>query len=244
MFIITTLYIVFGKKKKQSLMAVVTQQPFYTVPPVEEVLYNNGPIKIRKMMDTHEDCSFYAHLSTEAFTDKIVHATKESSIPKVIEFTRVTSKGRPQELYDRIFVAEYDGVRAGLCSIAYHGDKEKFPERSSDVVPDFDCCDLCGLLCLDSATTEKNVPVGYCYIECICVDGKFRGKGIGKVLMDVVETDAKRNHNCKTMYLWVVSTNRALNLYSRQGYVVTENKTCCLRCMLGVKKASRMDKPL
>ena len=53
------------------------------------------------------------------------------------------------------------------------------------------------LLCLDNATTEKNVPVGYCYIECICVDGKFRGKGIGKVLMDVVETDAKRNHNCK-----------------------------------------------
>ncbi|VDI31787.1 Hypothetical predicted protein [Mytilus galloprovincialis] len=223
-------------------MAIVTQQPFYTAAAVEEVLYNHGPIKIRKMMDTHEDCSFYAHLSTEAFTDKVVHATKESSIPKVIEFTRVTSKGRPQEVYNRIFVAEYDGVRAGLCSIGYHGDTEKFPERSSDLVPDFDCCDLCGLFCLDFATTE-NVPVGHCYIECICVDDKFRGKGIGKVLLNVVETDAK-HHNCRTMYLWVVSSNRAKNLYSRQGYVVTENTTCCLRCILGVKKAYRMDKPV
>ncbi|VDI31786.1 Hypothetical predicted protein [Mytilus galloprovincialis] len=175
-------------------MAIVTQQPFYTAAAVEEVLYNHGPIKIRKMMDTHEDCSFYAHLSTEAFTDKVVHATKESS------------------------------------------------ERSSDLVPDFDCCDLCGLFCLDFATTE-NVPVGHCYIECICVDDKFRGKGIGKVLLNVVETDAK-HHNCRTMYLWVVSSNRAKNLYSRQGYVVTENTTCCLRCILGVKKAYRMDKPV
>ncbi|XP_052067768.1 uncharacterized protein LOC127707270 [Mytilus californianus] len=93
------------------------------------------------------------------------------------------------------------------------------------------------------ATVEKNVPVGYCYIEAICVDDKFRGKGIGKVLMDVVETDA-RKQNCKTMYLLVVSTNRALNLYSRQGYVITENKSCCLKCMIGEKKASRMDKQL
>ncbi|XP_052059841.1 uncharacterized protein LOC127700424 [Mytilus californianus] len=222
-------------------MAVVTQQPLSTT--VEKVQYNSGPIKIRNLMDTQEDCSFYGRLSTEAFRDKVVHATKESSIPKVIEYTTMTSRGRPQELYDRIFVAEYDGVRAGLCSIGYHGDKEKFPERANDVVPNFDCCDLCGLLCLDMATAEKNVPVGNCYIEAICVEDKFRGKGIGKVLMDVVETDAK-NHNCKAMYLWVVSTNRALNLYSRQGYVVTENKTCCLKCMLGVKKASRMDKPL
>lgn len=44
--------------------------------------------------------------------------------------------------------------------------------------------------------TPKDYPAGKCYLDPICVDEKFRGKGIGKVLLDMAEIDAKKR-GCK-----------------------------------------------
>lgn len=47
--------------------------------------------------------------------------------------------------------------------------------------------------------------VGKCYLDFICVDEKFRGKGIGKVLLDMVEIDVKKR-GCK-VYVYVLIGN-------------------------------------
>ena len=43
---------------------------------------------------------------------------------------------------------------------------------------------------------EDEVDDGKCYLDHICVDEKFRGKGIGKVLMETADNEA-RKHGCK-----------------------------------------------
>ena len=58
-------------------MSTVTEQPRLTTEPRE--LYNEGPLKIRTLVDTEEDCEFYGRLAIEAFRDKIVHATNEAA---------------------------------------------------------------------------------------------------------------------------------------------------------------------
>ena len=44
------------------------------------------------------------------------------------------------------------------------------------------------MACVVSA---NSVPPETCYIDQICVDSQFRGKGIGKVLMDRADYEAK-----------------------------------------------------
>ena len=44
--------------------------------------------------------------------------------------------------------------------------------------------------------TEENVPPGKCYLNHIAVDDGIRGKGIGKILMEKVEKEA-RARQCK-----------------------------------------------
>lgn len=58
------------------------------------------------------------------------------------------------------------------------------------------------LCCFTCATTEFEIPLGKGYIDHIGVDARFRGKGIGKVLLDMAEIDAKRK-GCQVS--WIVS---------------------------------------
>ena len=46
------------------------------------------------------------------------------------------------------------------------------------------------------AVTTEEVPPGKCYLNHIAVDEGFRGKGIGKVLLDKAEKEA-RVKGCK-----------------------------------------------
>lgn len=59
---------------------------------------------------------------------------------------------------------------------------------------DFLFCEF-RLALLDLGTSSE-VPAGKCYVDHICVDSRFRGKGIGKVLLDMAEIDAKKR-GCK-----------------------------------------------
>lgn len=51
-------------------------------------------------------------------------------------------------------------------------------------------------LALLNLATSSEVPAGKCYVDHICVDSRFRGKGIGKILLDMAEIDAKKR-GCK-----------------------------------------------
>ena len=54
------------------------------------------------------------------------------------------------------------------------------------------------LCCLDCAieNDSNNIEPGTCYLDCICVEEKFRWKGIGKTLMETANNEA-RKHACR-----------------------------------------------
>lgn len=57
-------------------MTTVTDQPKPTTESKE--LYKSGSITVRTLTDTPEDVKFFGRLITEAFKDKLLHATKKS----------------------------------------------------------------------------------------------------------------------------------------------------------------------
>eukprot|EP00193_Tetraselmis_chui_P005740 CAMPEP_0177764166 /NCGR_PEP_ID=MMETSP0491_2-20121128/7257_1 /TAXON_ID=63592 /ORGANISM="Tetraselmis chuii, Strain PLY429" /LENGTH=185 /DNA_ID=CAMNT_0019280317 /DNA_START=226 /DNA_END=780 /DNA_ORIENTATION=+ len=59
---------------------------------------------------------------------------------------------------------------------------------------------------------------GECYLEWIAVGDGARGKGVGTKLMDWAHATA-RQEGCRVISLEVMGTNRAAELYRRQGYV-------------------------
>lgn len=49
------------------------------------------------------------------------------------------------------------------------------------------------MVCLDCVVLDSGAGEEYCCIDYICVDGEYRGKGIGKALLDIAEKDAMKN---------------------------------------------------
>ena len=41
---------------------------------------------------------------------------------------------------------------------------------------------------------DEKVPLGRCYVDRIAVEEDFRGKGIGKVLLEQAEKEARSRH--------------------------------------------------
>ncbi|CAH1247852.1 Hypp8031 [Branchiostoma lanceolatum] len=91
---------------------------------------------------------------------------------------------------------------------------------------------------------NSDVHAGDCYVDRICVDEEYRGKGIGKAMLDRAESVA-REHGCTMMSLLVTQTNRAVGLYEREGYnIVTNRWSLCTWCMMGNAAFFRMEKQL
>ncbi|KAK3098730.1 hypothetical protein FSP39_022490 [Pinctada imbricata] len=202
---------------------VITEEPTSIsdkFPERNNFFHSDGPVSIRHLTDTPDDRAFAARLTVEAFREKAVHATSERSIPKFIESLTNHMQDQAPQYYERNFIAEHNGERAGLVAIKCHGDLAE------------------SLFCMESATLDsKSIPRGKCYVDHICVDENFRGKGIGKVLMEFCDIEARRI-GCKSIFLDVSTTNRARNLYERQGYEIQDTVYgCCwsYRCTIGVK---------
>ena len=51
-------------------------------------------------------------------------------------------------------------------------------------------------LYLMTSGTKVDIPADKAYVDHICVLSKFRGKGIGKILLDMADMDA-RKRGCK-----------------------------------------------
>lgn len=228
--------------------SVTTQQPLSLGQIYGHVtsgeLFNNGTVSVRNATESEEDIEFVGKLVVEGFERKFVHATSRASLPAMRTMYSNNMKGRPPLFYERHFIAEYNADKAGVCVLRYHGDSKLFPERDEDVPP-LGCCDLCGLALLNLATSSE-VPAGKCYVDHICVDSRFRGKGIGKVLLDMAEVDAKKR-GCKDIFLWVATNNRAKHLYERQGYITKETTSlCCCGawCLTGEREFALMEKVL
>ncbi|XP_011420063.3 uncharacterized protein [Magallana gigas] len=225
--------------------AVTTQQPSPAggqTPPKQ--LHSNGSVSVRNATESTEDREFLGRVVIDGFEGKYIHATNRESLPAMQTMFANHMRGRPPLFYERHFIAEYNGEKAGAIVLRYHGDSELFPGREEDLPP-VGCCNTCGIILLEMAV-PTDTPPGKCLIDMICVDTKFRGKGIGKVLLDMADMDAKKR-GCKEIFLWVSSTNRAKHLYERQGYTYKNKRTLCccgMWCGTGEREIVRMEKVL
>nr|XP_022293887.1 uncharacterized protein LOC111104311 [Crassostrea virginica]XP_022293888.1 uncharacterized protein LOC111104311 [Crassostrea virginica]XP_022293889.1 uncharacterized protein LOC111104311 [Crassostrea virginica] len=223
---------------------VTTQQPL-AGDQKNPVLLSSGPVTVRNLSQSPEDRTFLGEVMVDGFEGKIVHATSRNKLPLMVKYYENSTRGRPPLFYERYLIAEHNGERAGACVLRYRGDSERFPERDEDL-PSYGCCDMFGL-CLLEVGTHADIPEGKAYVDHISVSSKFRGKGVGKILLDTADADAKKR-GCKSIFLWVSTANRAQHLYERQGYVLKETKSwccgCCTYCMTGEKEFALMEKDL
>ncbi|CAH1233468.1 Hypp752 [Branchiostoma lanceolatum] len=199
-----------------------------------------NPLQIRNM--EAEDIEFVSRMLVDAFSDKFEHAVGKNRMEGAVQQT-VASLGRSQDVWHRYRVAVYEGRPAGAMAIKFHGDS---------AMGDFSCgeacsflgCGTCGLICMGAALENDNIPVGQCYLDHIGVDASFRGKGIGKVMLDRADHEA-REHGCTAIFLWVKKGNRAVHLYERQGYVITHTFGGWFkRCATGSRDWHNMEKQL
>ncbi|XP_013421120.1 uncharacterized protein LOC106181324 [Lingula anatina] len=205
---------------------------------------DGGPIRIRPM--TEQDSENVANLQIEAFRGKVEWAVGKSNVNKV---SRAWGNGlrRSPQWWPRYFVAELSdefGCHfAGAIVLGFYADRS-LPEPHFDT-NGLSCKVLCGMACMDMALAEKKSDPSKGYVETICVESKYRGKGIGKVLLDRAEYEAKAM-GCRSIYLKVKRTNRAKNLYERQGYRVTKDHDgcCCTYCAVGIRHFYEMEKQL
>eukprot|EP00058_Branchiostoma_floridae_P007606 XP_002593094.1 hypothetical protein BRAFLDRAFT_72830 [Branchiostoma floridae] len=178
------------------------QQPIQTAPGTDP-----GPLQVRNM--EAQDVDFAAQLLVESFSDKFEHAVGKSRMEGAVQQT-TRMLGRSRDVWHRYLIAVYDGRPAGLIVLKFHGDT---------------------LVCLRCCTSMEDISAGEGYVDRICVDANFRGKGIGKMLLDRADFDARRR-GCTTIFLWVKQGNRAVHLYERQGYVITETANGIFRCFM------------
>jgi ribosomal protein S18 acetylase RimI-like enzyme len=112
--------------------------------------------------------------------------------------------------YENTFVSEHDGQVSGLI-IAYHGkDAESLDEpivkRLRTKMKD------------PSVTLDKEAEMKDFYLDTLCVNPNFQGKGIGSALIQYVEGYAKQK-GYPRVSLVVENENEGANrLYSRLGY--------------------------
>ncbi|MHA1450433.1 MAG: GNAT family N-acetyltransferase [Candidatus Hodarchaeales archaeon] len=100
---------------------------------------------------------------------------------------------------------------------------------------------IAGLLILDSKPGVKDSL----YVSTIAVASEYRGKGIGKMLMDKAESLA-REKGLAGSCLYVATDNEtAINLYEKKGYIkAKEEKYPFLKWMFGVSGFYFMKKRL
>ena len=67
--------------------------------------------------------------------------------------------------------------------------------------------------------SDNDVPAGTCYIDHICVDGNYRGKGIGKVLMERADYEAKAK-GCRVR-LQTLYFSISINAFFVFSYIIT-----------------------
>ena len=90
-----------------------------------------------------------------------------------------------------IFIADIDGKATGYCF-----------------------CEI-----KDNPATNNTYAKKELYIDDLCVDENYRGKGVAKELFEYVKKFAVTNHfDCITLNVWA-GNDRAENFYKKQGFV-------------------------
>jgi len=191
------------------------------------------------------DCEAAAKVQVESFDDKFLHAVgNEKHFPGAKRYMTDAFNTASDADFNRVLIATCEGRVAGICILQFEGDGP-FGSGSVDSSGYLGCCPARGIRSLLSTIATTDVPKDECYLDRIGVDASFRGKGIGKALM-AASDDMARSRGCRSMTLWVATSNRAKNLYLREGYTILEDVDgCCFTyCPTGYRRFTKMEKQL
>jgi ribosomal protein S18 acetylase RimI-like enzyme len=181
-----------------------------------------------------EDFDQVNRLLTEAFFDKIgsLLDIDYSEAADVMVETGFFYKN-PVEGF---FVAETEGTIAGVVLLKFLGQKRD--DSNFRLMPVFRRYGLIRTLkfAAGALLLDESVKTGECYIEYIAVSKDFRGHGIGSALLESV-TNYATDNGFSWLTLCVASSNQAINLYKRAGFI-QKDEICSLLTYLFF----RMDK--
>ncbi|CAD5126658.1 DgyrCDS14736 [Dimorphilus gyrociliatus] len=85
---------------------------------------------------------------------------------------------------------------------------------------------------------------GECMIDCLSVDREFRGQGIGQILLDAAEKEAKKKGYTKISLLVILKNFGARRLYEKWGYVTTKLFTARPIFLFGSHGMYKMEKEI
>lgn len=168
-----------------------------------------GNVYIRRATpEDAEKAAVLTRLAIKEIAEELTGETEEETILAVLaDFFR---KSGNRISYENTFVSEHNGEVSGLI-IAYHGKDAKgldepIVERLRRKMKD------------SSITLDKEAENDDFYLDTLCVDPNFQGKGIGSALIQYVEEYAKEK-GYPRVSLVVEDVNEGANrLYNRLGY--------------------------
>lgn len=164
---------------------------------------------IRKATPEDADkAAVLTRLAIKEIAEVLTGETEEERILTVL--AELFRKSGNRISFENTFVSEHDGQVSGLI-IAYHGkDAESLDEP---IVKQ-----LRMKMKDPSVTLDKEAEMNDFYLDTLCVDPDFQGKGIGSALIQYVEGYA-RHKGYPRVSLVVENENEGANrLYSRLGY--------------------------
>ncbi|CAH1798845.1 unnamed protein product [Owenia fusiformis] len=193
-----------------------------------------------RTMEEH-DAEFVGRMEVESFKSKYEWAVGKSRTEGVAMILEKNSRNNVDG-YCRTFIAEYKNKPAGMIIIKLHGDEE-IDVSLCDLYEKLGCYGTYGMLSMACLVSEAHTESQECYVECVCVHEAYRGKGIGTLLLERAEYEAKAK-GCSKMSLHVAQRNRAASLYHRQGYHIAQNEDgfLCTWCAVGIRRWYKMTK--
>jgi len=169
-----------------------------------------------------QDEASTAYMMAEAFHAKLTKLSK-FSLDESSEFIE-DMKFLPDKTSPNIYIAEIDGLPAGVLSIKTY---EEEIDRKKEIKKAFKKYGI--IKCLKSMIAFSMFDTtgsddGSCYIDFIAVNSRFRGKGVGTALLNKAKTHACEN-GFKILSLDVVESNpKAEKLYKREGFKFIKKK--------------------
>jgi ribosomal protein S18 acetylase RimI-like enzyme len=158
------------------------------------------------------DAEQAAPLIIDAIGDIAKRMTGETEWDKVEQELCVLFKredNRHSHIYT--YVAELDEKVAGIMVLYAGADAPKLDQNLSEWLTKKGAT---------NSEVDAESLVDELYIDTICIDPSFRGKGIGTKLFEYAEEVAKQNNSAKLSLNVEIEKEPAIRLYKRLGYEI------------------------
>jgi ribosomal protein S18 acetylase RimI-like enzyme len=180
-----------------------------------------------------------AGLFDQAFSGKFQYAIRNDSL-RIKFWSEIIN-------CDQIVVAYINGELVGIALISFDGRPGFLKSAKNSLFEILGCCQgiKSGFYFVLFSKLDKKVVFPNAYLEAISVSQKYRGLGIGNLLISEVSKVAKEQGNTSLLLQVVLENHQAQKLYERIGFkVVSVTKTPFLKIFTRVSGASLMAKEL